>query len=743
MKGNDKMKRINSILAIALALCACPCMIWAATWTKTASGTYSWNDTANWTNGLLPTASTKAEFISAYPMASGGHQTITGDGEASCLDVITADVDNSAVRTFAGDLTAKYATFRTGTTAISGTLTLMASANSGYYTVVGTSSKNSAISSVLDILDGGTVQVQDRQPVFVGRYPGSDAAAVSKQASGRIRLRAGGRLLLANQRNPSANSGLWLGKTTGSSTAPWFASSYVQDGGYSLIDRCCAGCESKANASMTVMGGTMELTYGDGGSRFVVGQKGYGIFQQLGGEVYVNTNHAQQTLYLTQPYSFTVGSGLAATSGLANACFYACGGRFVNASAFLIQGPETNMTGVLPASATIAGTAVVTSKTVRVGANTGDGRAVLNLNGGILSTAYLYGLNGRSGTSEINGDGGTVSFPNDGVTVADQFLYIDHINVYPGGLTVDCGTNINFGTASVAATLRSPSGLGLLSLTRGALASCVYVPRIEITGGSGSNATAIALVNYNTHSMTGIVVTCRGEGYKTGDALTVHIYRASASANTDVDGTVKTLAANAPSALVKTGTGNLSLYAQPEFDGTYEVREGRMIQTTATTGSTKVSAVVVGGDGAVFQCGSANSTATIAKSNPVNPFAALTLGTANGPGTLAIPAAASGQSAAFEQTFASLTVAGTGNTIEMASGNAAANGAKVTFGDINCPVGAEVTIPRWDSPLKVYVTGRPARTVFKRVRFEGTDWHAMVGNDGQLVPAPGFMMTIR
>ena len=168
-----------------------------------------------------------------------------------------------------------------------------------------------------------------------------------------------------------------------------------------------------------------------------------------------------------------------------------------------------------------------------------------------------------------------------------------------------------------------------------------------------------------------------------------------------------------------------------------------MIQTSATNGSEKVSAIVVGGTDAVFQCGSANSTATVAKSNPVNPSATLTLGTANGPGTLAIPAAADGQSAAFAQTFASLTVAGTGNTIEMASGNAAANGAKVTFGNIVCPDGAEVTIPRWDSPLKVYVSGRSAGAAFPHVRFAGTNWHAMVGNDGQLVPAPGFMMTIR
>ena len=224
--------------------------------------------------------------------------------------------------------------------------------------------------------------------------------------------------------------------------------------------------------------------------------------------------------------------------------------------------------------------------------------------------------------------------------------------------------------------------------------------------------------------------------------MKIVIRRANAASNKVTTNDVNfALSANVPGNFVKTGTGNLSLFAQPEFDGTYEVREGRLIQTTATTGSEKVAAVVVGGENAVFQCGTADSTATVAKSNPVNPSATLTLGTDNGPGTLAIPAAADGESAAFEQTFASLTVVGTGNAIEMAAGNAAANGAKVTFGNIVCPDGAELTIPNWKSSFKVYVTGRPAHTVFRNVRIAGTDKYAMVGDDGQLIPAGGVIIS--
>ena len=735
------------ILAIALASCVCPSIIWAAAWNKTASGTYSWNDTANWTNGVLPTVDTKAEFINAYPMAAGGQQTITGDAEVLNIDIITGSAGSEAVRRFTGNLAAKSLISRTGTNEIAGTLTLSGlSTGDGYYSRVGTAMETGALASVLDIVSGGSFLAEGSHAVYVGRH--NDA---NSRVSGRIRVRDGATFKLSSSA-VSSNSGLFLGRSSGSSTAPWFASSYVQDGGRAAIGRFFAGYERNANASITVSGGVLELNHvQDDKTRFIVGSLGYGIFQQLGGAVYVNTNKVQVTLDSGNnfPYAFMVGNGQTTASGFTNACFYVCNGAFVNGHSFLIHGGSSVNAGVMPAYATIDGNAAVTSTVVRVGANASDGAAILNLNGGELVTKYIWGMNGRTGKSEINANGGTIVFPSDiPNTYEDQFKYINQVNVYEGGLTVRCGRDINFGTASVAVPLRTVSGLGLNRVTRGdrtggVLPGCIYPPRIEISGGSGSNATVVALVDYDTNQATNFVVTCRGEGYKAGDAVKALINRANES-NPLLDGSVDVfLSANAPGALVKTGTGNLSLFAQPEFDGTYEVREGRLIQTTATTGSEKVAAVVVGGENAVFQCGTADSTATVANGNPVNPSATLTLGTANGPGTLAIPAAADGESVAFEQAFASLTVAGAGNAIEMAPGNAVANGAKVTFGTIICPDGAELTIPRWDSPLKVYVTSRPGHSVLRNIHFAGTDTRVGVGEDGQLVPAPGFFITFR
>ena len=119
----------------------------------------------------------------------------------------------------------------------------------------------------------------------------------------------GGSFLLNTK--ASSSGGLLLGVASGSSAAAWFASSYVQDGGHAKIGRLICGGERNACAAMAVAGGVLELPFLSQ-TQFKVGYMGYGIFQQLGGVVYVNTNNVQQTLDNRPAYAFEVGSGLSA-----------------------------------------------------------------------------------------------------------------------------------------------------------------------------------------------------------------------------------------------------------------------------------------------------------------------------------------------------------------------------------------------------------------------------------------------
>ena len=175
------MKRTSSMLAIAMACCISSFALQAANWITTASGTYSWTDPDNWLNGTVPTSSSAAVVGNSQQggyVEEGGHQTITGDGAASYLDVTTAyPIKTSAVRTFAGDVTTGYGIFRSGTNEISGTLTLTgASSASANCTIIGTSAEKSVICGELDIMSGGVVEAQAQHAIYIGRYPGGGRA---------------------------------------------------------------------------------------------------------------------------------------------------------------------------------------------------------------------------------------------------------------------------------------------------------------------------------------------------------------------------------------------------------------------------------------------------------------------------------------------------------------------------------------------------------------------------------------
>ncbi len=252
----------------------------------------------------------------------------------------------------------------------------------------------------------------------------------------------------------------------------------------------------------------------------------------------------------------------------------------------------------------------------------------------------------------------------------------------------------------------------------------------------------MALVNFDTDTTTNAVMVCRGEGYAAGDSVLATIYRPYGTTTFTTERITLSLSENKPGTLVKTGGYNLNLFAQPEFAGTYEVRQGYVIQSTAAgVASPNVAAVIVGGTNeATFQAGSGNATAVEANWNPVNPAATLTLGTEFGPGRLRVPGGADEQP--FRQTFASLSVNGTDNEIVAASTGA---GTALSFGAISCAEGSSLTIPAADSTFKVYVPASFAGRSYPCIHFaDRPDRNATVANDGQLVPQPApFVMVVR
>lgn len=228
------------------------------------------------------------------------------------------------------------------------------------------------------------------------------------------------------------------------------------------------------------------------------------------------------------------------------------------------------------ASLTVDGGGRVVMSIVAMG-RTGSGNAsVVNVNGGRLEMVNSSGFSSYGNTGNrryVNFDGGTLALVKDSRTPSEigALATTGDKVVYPGGGAIEVPSGI---TANVtASTMRKAAGYGVSEITLTNPGSgYVTAPKVTITGGVGSNATAYAILNKD-RTLEKIVVTCRGEGYAAGDSVTVTISSATGSGAA----ATATLASNAGGVLRKTGAGAWQQQTNDNsFDGEIEVAEGSL-----------------------------------------------------------------------------------------------------------------------------------------------------------------------
>ncbi|MDX1962768.1 MAG: hypothetical protein SFX18_06420 [Pirellulales bacterium] len=189
---------------------------------------------------------------------------------------------------------------------------------------------------------------------------------------------------------------------------------------------------------------------------------------------------------------------------------------------------------------------------------------VVNLNGGVTLAERVFTLNPGS-YSQLNFDGGTLRAINDR---ADFLEGLDAVTINDGGAVIDTNGRV----ITVNQPLLAPAGDGIkeIQLANNGF-DYVGAPIVEITGGGGTGATAIAKMNGD--AVDSIVITNPGQGYTS--APTVNLLGGGMPAPA-VIGPIA-LQANSSGGLTKVGPGALLLSAASTYTGITRVSQGDLV----------------------------------------------------------------------------------------------------------------------------------------------------------------------
>jgi len=332
-----------------------------------------------------------------------------------------------------------------------------------------------------------------------------------------------------------------------------------------------------------------------GYTQFGVNLNNSGILRQSGGSVVFNSGSTPSSGIIGDCY----GGSLAVRAGLG--LFHLSGGTLSTGSAKFSLGEwdvannYNDGTGIL----TLEGDADASVGYCELANRNGNALSVMNLSGGTFASRYIQkGGNNNSANSRafINFNGGNLHITESGSairTAANNSAAV--LAVHDGGASIEVDSAAS---VTLDLPLDPPAGQGLTYIginSRGA--GYIAPPFVNITGGGGYGATAVATIDRVTGELDDIRVTSPGTGYTSNPSVTLYGggYTSAASVR-DIRIGVNTSSGG----LSKLGDGTLLLAADNTFRGPVTVSGG--VLNTGTPDSVPQGADLVL-DGGVLNLG--------------------------------------------------------------------------------------------------------------------------------------------
>jgi autotransporter-associated beta strand protein len=465
----------------------------------------------------------------------------------------------------------------------------------------------------ITLVGAGTIQVDSGSALTVN---GAIAAGANLNTSGTGSLTLSGPITGAGNITASGAGSLTLnGADTGTGTITVSAGKLILASGGSIngptrLTVANGAILSITGASLTLPGATgspaLNLVVGNSNPQIFIsgGSLTYGInaggdqnmamlagtYTQTGGTVSTDESDMAGTAGNAATYTFYLGGG-SYSSGVGEYANFTVGTRslanaYVDGGTLTVSGGNTNpasgyLDQLLVGAQYSGGTAgtrefvqqngTVNSNGLSLGgfvAAAVNSPGVYYLNGGTLNTNALNRGNDASaaeGTGTLDFGGGTLASNTAAFTTDPNVV----TNVNSGGANFNTANgSITFAGAIAAGTTGNVSGFTGLSGGSGYTAD----PTVTITGGGGTGAAAVAIINASG-AVTDIIITNPGSGYTSGPTFTI----AAPASGTQATVTNSTIATG-NGGIIVSGSNALILDAANTYTGSTTINATATLQ---------------------------------------------------------------------------------------------------------------------------------------------------------------------